>query len=441
MDLNTEECRHKEAEKKQKSRGKQMAENPQECRKKNANSKEKWRVKGKSDERKALIRFQNATRHGPIFICSCCYTRQFQENSLKLEKVKKKINTEIFRKCIPEGQEVIVKTCVNNISTAECYICKTCNRHMQKGKMPPECRQNNMQIDPQPEIMKLTELENSLIARNILFEKMYMLPTSRYTATTGKIINVPVPEGSVLNTINSLPRTPYEAGLIGVELKLKLNFKNTHHKGQLVDVSKIYTAINHLKKAGNPYYQFYDDCQTYEERCVNNDEDHLVASNLHGDEGPTEPPTAASPKPEDEVLTEAEKEQEEDNKMMEEEQEYRNKDPVKKYHFNYDKSIGMSNMHPEVTEKDTNQKKEPNMVLVAPAEGSTPLDIMFDKDWDIKSYPHIHQANGSNGLDQEREVKLTTQRYFVNRINHKEQQFRKCAPYLYAAVSHTGKNS
>ena len=281
MDLNTEECRHKEAEKKQKSRGKQMAENPQECRNKNANSKEKWRVKGKSDERKALIRFQNATRHGPIFICSCCYTRQFQENSLKLEKVKKKINTEIFQKCIPEGQEVIVKTCVNNISTAECYICKTCNRHMQKGKMPPECRQNNMQIDPQPEIMKLTELENSLIARNILFEKMYMLPTSRYTATTGKIINVPVPEDSALNTINRLPRTPDEAGLIGVEVKRKLAFKNSHHKAQLINVEKIYKAIDHLKKSGNPYYQFYDDYHAYEERCVNSDSDNIISKSLH----------------------------------------------------------------------------------------------------------------------------------------------------------------
>ena len=99
----------------------------------------------------------------------------------------------------------------------------------------------------------------------------------------------------------------------------------------------------------------------------------------------------------------------------------------------------MCNMHPEVTEKDTNQKKEPNMASVAPGEGSTPLDLMFDKDWDIKSYPHVHQADGTNGLDQEREVKLTTQRYFVNRIIHKEQQFCKCPPYLYAAVSHKEK--
>jgi hypothetical protein len=152
---------------------------------------------------------------------------------------------------------------------------------MQKGKMPPECRQNNMQIDPQPEIMKLTELENSLIARNILFEKMYMLPTSRYTATTGKIINVPVPEDSALNTINRLPRTPDEAGLIGVEVKRKLAFKNSHHKAQLINVEKIYKAIDHLKKSGNPYYQFYDDYHAYEERCVNSDSDNIISKSLH----------------------------------------------------------------------------------------------------------------------------------------------------------------
>ena len=34
---------------------------------------------------------------------------------------------------------------------------------------------------------------------------------------------------------------------------------------------------------------------------------------------------------------------------------------------------------------------------------------------------------------------MTTQRYFVNRIIHKEQHFSKFAPYLYAAVNHTEK--
>ena len=200
---------------------------------------------------------------------------------MKLEKAKKKIGQDIYNKCIPEGQEVPIEIWLNDVKSDDCYICKTCFNRLKKGKMPPECRQNNMQIDPQLEEMKLNELERSLISRNIQFQKIYQLPTSRYTALKDKIINVPVPEGSALNTINRLPRTPNEAGLIGIEVKRKLAFKNPHHTGRLIDVKKIYKAIDILKKAGNPYYQFYDDYHTYEERCVNNDDDNLIASALH----------------------------------------------------------------------------------------------------------------------------------------------------------------
>jgi hypothetical protein len=121
-----------------------------------------------------------------------------------------------------------------------------------KGKMPPEWCQNNMQVEPQPEELKLTELKGNLISRNIQFQKIYQLPTSRYTALKDKIINVPVPEESALNTINSLPRTPNEAGLIGVEIKRKQTYSKPYHRNQLINVNKIYTAIDYLKRAGNP---------------------------------------------------------------------------------------------------------------------------------------------------------------------------------------------
>ena len=290
--------------------------------------------------------------------------------------------------------------------------------------------------------MKLTELSSNLIARNIQFQKIYQLPKSRYTGIKDKIINVPVPEDSILNTVKSLPRTPNEAGLIGVELKRKLEYSNPHHKAQMIDPTQIYKAMEYLKKAGNPYYQFYDDFNTYEERCVSRDDDEVIASALHEKDYITESldcmPPIANPEPEDELEGERENPEEE---AAREDEEHRTKDPVRKFHFDYDQSIAMTNMHPEATEKDTNQKDTNNMVSLAPGEGSTPLDIMFDKDWDIKSYPHLHQANGSNGLDQEREVKLTSQRYFVNRMNHKEQHFCKFAPYLYAAVAHTEKKT
>ena len=36
-----------------------------------------------------------------------------------------------------------------------------------------------------------------------------------------------------------------------------------------------------FKKAGNPYYQFYDDYHAYEERCVNSDSDNIISKSLH----------------------------------------------------------------------------------------------------------------------------------------------------------------
>ena len=205
----------------------------------------------------------------------------------------------------------------------------------------------------------------------------------------------------------------------------------------MVNPVKIYDAMRHLKTEGNPYYQFYTDPGTYEARCAQDNNDELFGR----DWNPDEPPAGENLEQEYEMEGEVEKEQENEDQIIRDEEEYRTKDPVKKHQFSYDQSIAMSNMHPEVTEKDQNQKKTPNMVSVAPGEGCTPLDIMFDKDWDVKSYPHIHQPNGTNGLDQEREIKLTSQRYLVNRIIHKEQKFSKCAPYLYAAVNHTEKKT
>ena len=65
----------------------------------------------------------------------------------------------------------------------------------------------------------LTELENNLIAQRVLFQKIFQLPKSRMAACKDKLINIPISEKDVLNTVQSLPRTPNEAGLLEVKLK------------------------------------------------------------------------------------------------------------------------------------------------------------------------------------------------------------------------------
>ena len=54
--------------------------------------------------------------------------------------------------------------------------------------------------------------------------KISMLPKSRWTALKDKIINVPVKDDDIINTMTSLLRTPHGAGLIEVDLKRKVEF-------------------------------------------------------------------------------------------------------------------------------------------------------------------------------------------------------------------------
>ena len=114
--------------------------------------------------------------------------------------------------------------------------------------------------------MKLSEIENSLIAQNIIFQKIFLLPKSRMSAVKDRLVNVPVRPNDIINTIQSIPRTPREAGLIQVKLKRKLKYKN-YHKQEYIDPQKIFKVLEYLRKSGHPYYQFYDDYNVFKKRC------------------------------------------------------------------------------------------------------------------------------------------------------------------------------
>ena len=104
--------------------------------------------------------------------------------------------------------------------------------------MPPMSVMNGLQIPDHDEELELTELEGNLIAKNIVFMKIFHLPKSRWTGLKDRIVNVPIKDDTIMNTVTKLPRTPAEAGLIEVNLKRKLEYKNSHVK-QLIDPKKL----------------------------------------------------------------------------------------------------------------------------------------------------------------------------------------------------------
>ena len=81
---------------------------------------------------------------------------------------------------------------------------------------------------------------------------------------------------------------------------------------------------------------------------------------------------------------------------VDEEKEYREKDPVRKFQFEYDKDTCMTSRYPEAD-------LEAGKFSFAPAEGKVPTNILQNEDWDINSFPNLHPS-GQNKMFQERKI-------------------------------------
>merc|ERR1711954_418601 len=196
---------------------KQWQINPEKVKEGQSRRQAKSRQVKSAHER--LNKFRKHTMFNAIFVCTCCPRNLFNCNvttfdSRLREKMDDK-NPGLFGKAIEEVINITI-----NGKTAS-YICHACKNHLRRGKLPPMSAKNGLHIEVQDPELELTELEANLIAKRIIFMKIFQLPKSRWTALKDKIINIPIKDDDIVNTITSLPRTPDEAGLIEVDLKRK----------------------------------------------------------------------------------------------------------------------------------------------------------------------------------------------------------------------------
>ena len=409
-------------------------------RKAMAVEKNKTRLNCMNDEEKRRKLFLDSIRSGRVFECVSCHRKLFENGVVCLTE---KLKTEI-----EESFKTTFELAIGEIETRSIlgshYICLTCKMYTVKGKIPPMANKNQLQLFDISghEELKLTELENCLIALNIIFQKVYQLPKSRWPAMKDRTVNIPVYESDVLKTVQSLPRTPSEAGIIPINLKRKLSYKQSH-KTQYVSVDKILRALETLKNLGNRYYQFVPDFCQFKKKCKETDTDGF--NFLFQEETENEEETI-NDENKNVVLEENieinQEEGEELNKELNDnkdddfinEEEYKRKDCVKKWQFDYNQSTCFSNNYPEINYKEDTSEE----ISVAPGEGKLPSNILEEKDWDLKSFPCLH-PDGQNTLHSRRATKLDEQQYFNQRILNKDSRFAECPAYIFAAIAYIEK--
>ena len=148
-----------------------------------------------------------------------------------------------------------------------CLLCKVCWSHLKKGKIPPKSFTNCLETVNVPKNVHLgSYLEEALIARILLFIKIFSLKSSLMPAIKDKVVVIPLDEKDVLNTVNSLPRLPSESGIIDIQWKRRIGQKNCHLQAK-VDPERIFNALKFLKKCGNKHYLNSQTQEEYETSC------------------------------------------------------------------------------------------------------------------------------------------------------------------------------
>ena len=69
-----------------------------------------------------------------------------------------------------------------------------------------------------------------------------------------------------------------------------------------------------------------------------------------------------------------------------------------------------------------------------------PENILTSEHWDAQAFPMKH-PDGCNNLHQKRDVKLTDQYYFVQRLRNLDPRFREDTSYLFAAAAYLEKKT
>ena len=193
--------------------------------------------------------------------------------------------------------------------------------------------------------------------------------------------------------------------------------------------NKIFRVLKHLKKCGNPYYQFYDNFQSFKARCKEQDnEGHQLIfgdDNEDNEEQIDSGDEEAIADDDEELLSKNDEVEETDNVNM---------DTIRRHQFDHNRNTYMTNNYPEML-TDENERKQTRELSFAPAEGNHPTNILNEKDWDIKSWPALH-PDGRFGHHHKRKTKLTYQYYFCQRILNQDQRFSKSPGFIFAAAAY-----
>ena len=355
----------------------------------------------------AILAFKLENLFGARFACISCHKMKFGNGVKRFyPNMFPKVDIESFvlTKYFSDTQ---FQTC------GSLWICHTCFGYVSEGKMPPISAANRLECSNLIDVLKLTEIENALLAPIISFMKVIKLPTSRMPALRDRVVNVPIPLSKINANIETLPRTIDEAKIIPVAIKRKRAFIQNYIE-QFINPSKMLKAINILKINYPPYCDLKINYrklanlinQSFKDSC----EEHIVATeneNLNV---------------EDEIL------------LLD--------DNIACFQPIIDSHIVLlpENLEEHVNAATTanlnanNCTLESDQLVFAPGEGETPVNILKTKHPFVLQFPALFPDGLMGFNDEERKFPVSISQFVSQRLLNVNSNFRRNKTFLFAAL-------
>ena len=327
---------------------------------------------------------------------------------------------------------------INDISNL--VLCHNCLKIISKKEFPSINVKNGLTLEEIPEELKLEDLEQQLIARNLLFIKVKRLRHGM-RAFKDAIINVPLEDEDVgKNMTNLLPRHPDDAHLVCVQLKRKVEYNNSHLAG-FIRPNIVLKALQTLKDRGNKYYQHVIINENFMEKEEGSPEGQTDDHVEDVDIATTDSQILEKERDEAWELEEkmAEEQRQANNVSDSEDEDDTSLKSVKKQQTKQVNTFLMPedlanqvivNNGPSKITKDLGEEKQ--SITIAPGEGKVPTPFLRWTDFDVQAFPK-HHPNGQFGLHHQRKKKLTSQMYFNQRLMNQDERFSKDPCYLFMA--------
>jgi hypothetical protein len=395
---------------------------------------------------KGLKAFFKEIKHGLSYVCVCCFRLLFERTVVVLTK-------ELLHKIQRLGMSKYIALKEEFKYMKNHHLCKTCKPYLLKKQMPSLCHKNKLEIPEIPEVIKcLKPLEIQILAKRILFIKVRKLPKTRMEMMNDIVVNVPIDNEDIIQSVNALPRNSSNNGLVWCQLKRLLELKSAY-KSEMVRPEKIIEALLWLKLHHPEYLDILiNDIKSIDDllglNCENKNEASVDVDSSNDEKNSEEDDNDDNSADESVNVDSSNDENnaEEDTNYENSAESSPNDSNAKSFKnlkdlsdHDYNKTTAIFLEEPQ-NEVMVNSCKEPltdtsikPRVELAPGKGKIPTDYSRDEKMDITAFYHLH-PRGEYGLNCERDKPLTALKYFCARIMSYVKNWATCMDYMYVSV-------